>query len=72
MALVGGVAANKELRRVLMEATDREGIRLVIPPFSLCTDNAAMIASAARYVTPRPLPSYLHLDVYASGEPALS
>jgi N6-L-threonylcarbamoyladenine synthase len=44
------------------------GVELDIPPRALCTDNAAMIASAARYVDPLPYPSYLNLDVYASGE----
>jgi N6-L-threonylcarbamoyladenine synthase len=35
-------------------------------PLELCTDNAAMIASAARYGTPLPYPQYLALDAYAS------
>ncbi len=43
MAVVGGVAANSELRAALPDA--------VLAPLALCTDNAAMIASAARYVT---------------------
>jgi N6-L-threonylcarbamoyladenine synthase len=38
----------------------------------LCTDNAAMIASAARYVDAQPFPAYLALDAYASGERALA
>jgi N6-L-threonylcarbamoyladenine synthase len=41
-----------------------------VPPPALCTDNAAMIASAARYVEAEPFPRYLDLDVYASGERA--
>ena len=36
-------------------------------PLELCTDNAAMIASAARYVEAVPYPGYLALDAYASG-----
>jgi N6-L-threonylcarbamoyladenine synthase len=36
-------------------------------PLPLCTDNAAMIASAARYAEAVPCPSYLELDAYASG-----
>jgi N6-L-threonylcarbamoyladenine synthase len=43
-----------------------------VPPRALCTDNAAMIASAARFVEPRPFPDYLDLDVYATGERALA
>jgi N6-L-threonylcarbamoyladenine synthase len=41
-----------------------------VPPAALCTDNAAMIASAARYVPASPFPEYLGLDVYATGEKA--
>ncbi|MBM7622166.1 N6-L-threonylcarbamoyladenine synthase [Bacillus tianshenii] len=44
--LAGGVAANKGLRSALMTAVDNVGKELVIPPLSLCTDNAAMIAAA--------------------------
>jgi len=46
-------------------------VELGIPDRKLCTDNAAMIASAARYVPAIPFPEYLALDVYASGERAL-
>ena len=41
---------------------------LDVPPTALCTDNAAMIGSAARYVDALPYPRYLSLDVYATGE----
>jgi N6-L-threonylcarbamoyladenine synthase len=58
VAVVGGVAANSELRAALPEAK--------APPLTLCTDNAAMIASAARYVEAIPPPGYLALDAYAS------
>jgi N6-L-threonylcarbamoyladenine synthase len=58
IAVVGGVAANSELRAALAGA--------VPAPLALCTDNAAMIASAARYVEPVPYPGYLGLDAYAS------
>ena len=44
--LAGGVAANKGLRSALQTAVDNVGKELVIPPLSLCTDNAAMIAAA--------------------------
>jgi len=57
IAIVGGVAANSELRAALPEA--------VAPPLELCTDNAAMIASAARYAEAIPPPGYLALDAYA-------
>jgi N6-L-threonylcarbamoyladenine synthase len=42
----GGVAANRRLRQLLVEMARQEDIQLVIPPLSLCTDNAAMIALA--------------------------
>jgi N6-L-threonylcarbamoyladenine synthase len=58
VAIVGGVAANSELRASLPEA--------VAAPLVLCTDNAAMIASAARFVEPISYPGYLGLDAYAS------
>jgi N6-L-threonylcarbamoyladenine synthase len=58
IAVVGGVAANSELRGALPQAK--------APPLALCTDNAAMIASAARYVEAIPSPRYLALDAYAS------
>jgi N6-L-threonylcarbamoyladenine synthase len=45
--LAGGVAANKGLRTELEKHfAELEGVELVIPPLSLCTDNAAMIAAA--------------------------
>lgn len=44
--LAGGVAANRGLRAALQEAfKDQSSVDLVIPPLSLCTDNAAMIAA---------------------------
>jgi N6-L-threonylcarbamoyladenine synthase len=58
LAVVGGVAANSELRAALPDAA--------FAPLALCTDNAAMIASAARFVEPLPYPRYLDLDAYAS------
>ena len=58
VAVVGGVAANSELREAL------PGARFA--PLELCTDNAAMIASAGRYGRSLPYPRYLDLDAYAS------
>ncbi|MCG3088305.1 tRNA (adenosine(37)-N6)-threonylcarbamoyltransferase complex transferase subunit TsaD [Sporosarcina cyprini] len=42
----GGVAANKGLRSSLEATFEKEGIPFYVPPISLCTDNAAMIAAA--------------------------
>jgi N6-L-threonylcarbamoyladenine synthase len=47
IAVGGGVAANRGLRQWLTEQTQPLGLRVVFPPLSLCTDNAAMIACAA-------------------------
>jgi N6-L-threonylcarbamoyladenine synthase len=58
IAVVGGVAANSELRAALAEA--------MFAPLELCTDNAAMIASAARFSPALPYPDYLALDAYAA------
>ncbi|HVA29853.1 MAG TPA: tRNA (adenosine(37)-N6)-threonylcarbamoyltransferase complex transferase subunit TsaD [Gaiellaceae bacterium] len=58
IAVVGGVAANSELRASVPGAA--------LAPLSLCTDNAAMIASAGRFAEPVPYPGYLGLDAYAS------
>jgi N6-L-threonylcarbamoyladenine synthase len=58
VAVVGGVAANSELRAALPDAA--------LAPLPLCTDNAAMIASAARYTDPVPYPEYLSLDARAT------
>jgi N6-L-threonylcarbamoyladenine synthase len=46
LLLAGGVAANKGLRAALEEAFNELDTELIIPPLSLCTDNAAMIAAA--------------------------
>ena len=58
IAVVGGVAANSELRAALPDAA-------LVPPV-LCTDNAAMIASAARFADPLPATEARIVDAYAS------
>jgi N6-L-threonylcarbamoyladenine synthase len=62
LAIGGGVAANRKLRARAAGL----GVPVHIPPPSLCTDNAAMIGSAARWVEPIPFPGYLALDAYAT------
>jgi N6-L-threonylcarbamoyladenine synthase len=66
LAIGGGVAANGPLRERLRGL----GVGIDVPPRELCTDNAAMIASAARYVPAIAYPEYLGIDVYATGEPS--
>jgi N6-L-threonylcarbamoyladenine synthase len=58
LAVVGGVAANSELRAALGDAA--------FAPIALCTDNAAMIASAGRYAQPLDPIAARTLDAYAS------
>ena len=62
VVVAGGVAANGLLRRTLQEECDRRGLRLVIPPPELCTDNAAMIGAAAPLSRAVPFPDYLSLN----------
>ncbi len=65
--IAGGVAANTALRDALTEAMGGRGVATTVPPVSLCTDNAAMIAAAAHF-------RYLRgdlLDLAAEADPAL-
>jgi N6-L-threonylcarbamoyladenine synthase len=68
LSVGGGVAANGVLRERLAALP----VELDVPPPALCTDNAAMIGSAARYVEALRYPDYLDLEVYATGERALA
>jgi N6-L-threonylcarbamoyladenine synthase len=67
LAVGGGVAANGPLRERLAGLA----VETAIPPPELCTDNAAMIAAAARHVASLAYPEYLGLDAYATGEGGL-
>lgn len=68
LLLAGGVAANRGLREALANRCKEENVPLVVPPLSLCTDNAAMIAAAAFLKWERD--DYSPLDLKA--EPLLS
>ncbi len=61
LAIGGGVAANSELRAAVAGL----GVPVWVPPRELCTDNAAMIAGAARFLEPLAYPDYLALDAAA-------
>jgi N6-L-threonylcarbamoyladenine synthase len=61
LAIGGGVAANSQLRA----AVEDLGVAVWVPPVELCTDNAAMIAGAARFLETLPYPEYLSLDAAA-------
>jgi N6-L-threonylcarbamoyladenine synthase len=64
LSIGGGVAANGAVRERMRSL----GVEVHVPARELCTDNAAMIASAARFAGALPYPEYLDLDVYATGE----
>ena len=66
VALGGGVAANGPLRESVSRLCEQRGLRMKLVAPELCTDNAAMIASAARFGEPVPYPDYLSLDAVAS------
>jgi N6-L-threonylcarbamoyladenine synthase len=68
LALGGGVAANGALRDRVQAIAGERGLWLKLVARELCTDNAAMIASAARYLEAVPYPEYLGWDAFATGE----
>jgi N6-L-threonylcarbamoyladenine synthase len=65
LAIGGGVAANSLLRARVAEIAAARNLELKIPPPELCTDNAAMIASAARFVPAVAYPDFLAFDAFA-------
>ncbi len=65
VALGGGVAANGPLREGAAALAAERGLRLKLVATELCTDNAAMIGSAARFSEMTPYPDYLDWDVHA-------
>ncbi len=62
LVVAGGVAANRLLRETLESECKERGLRLIIPPPVLCTDNAAMIGAAALNTSSVPFPDYLNLN----------
>ncbi len=68
VALGGGVAANGPLREAVAALCEERGLRLKLVSRELCTDNAAMIGSAARFAEALPYPEYLGYDAFASGD----
>jgi N6-L-threonylcarbamoyladenine synthase len=68
VALGGGVAANGPLREATARLCEERGVRLKLVPPALCTDNAAMIGSAARFAPWIEFPGYLSYDAFATGE----
>lgn len=50
IALAGGVSANSALRKAFHELGEEMNVQVFIPPFSYCTDNAAMIGIAGQFL----------------------
>ncbi|HMU27011.1 MAG TPA: tRNA (adenosine(37)-N6)-threonylcarbamoyltransferase complex transferase subunit TsaD [Solirubrobacterales bacterium] len=67
VALGGGVAANGPLRRAVAGLCEQKGIPFKEVNRELCTDNAAMIGSAARFSQPLAYPDYLSFDAFSTG-----
>ncbi len=65
VALVGGVAANQNLRQRLQMEAARRNCSVHIPPLNLCGDNAAMIAATGYHYLKTGHTSQLHEDVYS-------
>jgi N6-L-threonylcarbamoyladenine synthase len=66
VALGGGVAANSLLRERVADLCEAEALTLKLVAPELCTDNAAMIGSAARFVEPTAFPEYLSWDAVSA------
>jgi len=67
LAIGGGVAANSLLREQFLTACTDDGLHAFLPSRAMCTDNAAMIGSAARFSQPLAYPDYLSFDAFSTG-----
>lgn len=70
LVVAGGVAANSHLRRGVAEVCEKHGVKLCIPPLSLCGDNGAMVGAQAYYEALSGVFADERLNAYASGEAA--
>lgn len=66
IAVAGGVAANSRIRRDIMEAAEKLGAAVYMPPLSLCGDNAAMIGAQAFYEYQSGVVADMTLNAYAT------
>ncbi len=67
LVIAGGVASNSCLRQQLEQICEKDNIQLYIPPAILCTDNGAMIGSAAYYMLMKGKIADLSLNAFATG-----
>lgn len=66
LAVAGGVAANSRIRKDLQQVAQKLGVRLCMPPLSLCGDNAAMIGAQAYYEFLAGNVADMNLNAYAT------
>ena len=66
LAIAGGVAANSRIRREVMEAAQKLGVEVYMPPLSLCGDNAAMIGAQGYYESLAGNLADMSLNAYAT------
>ena len=70
LVLAGGVAANSHLRRGIAALCEKKGVKLCMPPLSLCGDNGAMVGAQAYFEYFGGVRGDTDLNAYASGEGA--
>lgn len=66
LAVAGGVAANSRIRRDMSAVAEQKGVRVFMPPLSLCGDNAAMIGAQAYYEYINGNVADMNLNAYAT------
>lgn len=66
LAVAGGVAANSRIRKDILEAAEKMGVQVFLPPLSLCGDNAAMIGAQAYYEYLAGNTAGMELNAYAT------
>lgn len=67
LVVAGGVAANSMIRGFMANLAREKGVELVLPGFSLCTDNAAMVAAAGEMLARRDMYHDLSLEAVPRG-----
>jgi N6-L-threonylcarbamoyladenine synthase len=66
LAVAGGVAANTRIRNDIIQAAEKAGANVYLPPLALCGDNAAMIGAQAYYEYKAGNLADMSLNAYAS------